>query len=302
MAKIIKNNKIINEDFFDEEGIEKQLSDGTEDELEVYRRGKGLFKFRFKTEFTGINDHWRGNDECYYPVKKVYDRICEVLDRSGLLAGDVIVALPHVSDDNNKIEEFDVTEKQMHEGEIEVNSLYGYNEISNDTVFTYDIYFDKMIRCSFQSFCYRLERMIAGLGKAIKVLPRDKGELIFYKLDKETREYKTVYPASSLYTSLSTTPTKTYVAIYRECVDPTQDLKSKEDDKFIEDVRLDVDLDAIARTAIRRAVENCELHPEIKLLYTVNVPYVQSLRQRWNSGKPCSFIVMDLKFPEKEVD
>ena len=85
-------------------------------------------------------------------------------------------------------------------------------------------------------------------------------------------------------------------------MDSERELSVDRNSHFLEDIRFDVNLDAIARKAIRKAMENCELHPRIKLLYTLNVPYLQWTRRRWNSGKPCSFIVMDLEFPEKEVD
>lgn len=44
---------------------------------------------------------------------------------------------------------------------------------------------------------------------------------------------------------------------------------------------------------------NCPLKPKVKLLYTVNVPFPYRV---WNSPKPCSFIMVDLEFPENEVD
>lgn len=292
----------INEDFMDDLDLSK---DASRDDVHIDERpdNDGKFMFKFITSFHGINHHWRGDDPCFYPVKTIYTKICRIVDKCNLLI-EPRVSLPTArdcngkNDNDKKMRPFTVTWDMLEDDTIDINKRYGYNEISNSTDFTYDITFDGIINCSYKRFCEWIDRLAVALGGAVKVFPEDGGELQFW-VRQENGEYKDV-TYSRIYTSVSTIPEKMYSKMYMELL-PDKDIPQEQykNEEWIKRQRCNIELDAIAKNALRYMASNCPLKPKVKLLYTVNTPYPYRV---WNSPKPCSFVLADLEFPEKEVD
>lgn len=46
---------------------------------------------------------------------------------------------------------------------IDVNKLYGYNELSYHTDFTYDICFDEIVPCKFETFIRRFDNLLSSI-------------------------------------------------------------------------------------------------------------------------------------------
>ena len=292
----------INEDFMDDLDLAKDAGRG---DVNIDERpdNDGKFMFKFITQFHGIKHHWRGDDECFYPVKTIYTKICRIVDKCNLLI-EPRVSLPYArdcnghNDNDKKMRPFTVTWDMLEDDAIDINKRYGYNEISDSTIFTYEITFDGIIKCSFKRFCEWIDRLAVALHSAIRIFPEDGGELQFWER-QENGEYKDV-AYSRIYTSVSTIPEDMYSKMYMELL-PEKDIPQDQykSSLWIKKERCKIDLDTIAKNALQHMAANCPLKPRVKLLYTVNTPFPYRV---WNSDKPCSFIMVDLEFPEKEVD
>ena len=288
------------EDFIDDIDLTPDSIDDLQHErLPANRK----FMLKFITSFCGINYHWREVDPCFYPVESIYKRICHVLDRTGLLI-DPRVSLPTARDCNGKnnndkkMKPFTVTDDMFGDDTIDINALYGWNELSDSTTFTYDITFEGIVPCSFKQFHAKFDRMVEALGKAIKIFPKDRGELQFW-VKQENGEYKDA-TYSRIYTDVSTFPGNMYTKMYNILLpDRTIPEEQSDAEEWMKKERCKVDLDSIVRNALNYMAEHSPLKPQVKLLYTVNAPFGYRV---WNSPRPCSFILADLKFPTNEVD
>jgi hypothetical protein len=67
------------------------------------------------------------------------------------------------NDNDKKMRPFTVTWDMLEDDAIDINKRYGYNEISDSTIFTYEITFDGIIKCSFKRFCEWIDRLAVAL-------------------------------------------------------------------------------------------------------------------------------------------
>ena len=99
------------------------------------------------------------------------------------------LSLPFVSDKGHEKKftagEFRVTKEQFDDEAIDINSLYGFNELSYHTDFTYDICFDCIVNCSFSGFITKLDRILAVLDRVTHYFTEDRGEMDLYDMRGE---------------------------------------------------------------------------------------------------------------------
>lgn len=264
--------------------------------------------FKFKHQFAGIYHHWKGNDdECFYPLRTFYNRIWKIIDRSNFFINPTL-SLPFVSDESTKctgtskkiLKEFRVDEEMFSDDSIDVNKLYGFNELSYHTDFTYDICFDEIVSCKFETFIRRFENILSFIRKATSTFVEDKGEFDFY--DMRFDEPKKIN-SSPFYTSLSTFNQDSYVKVYSTLF-PDKAPEISHDDNWssaqLRRQRSNLDFELMVKNGLKRCAED-DLKPEIKLIDTVDKPYFDYFGA--DKGKiVLSFAMIDMKFPEKEVD
>ena len=167
-------------------------------------KGDERFTMEFKSRYSGIYYHWRGHDEHFYPLKTIYKKIYRVLERQTLLI-EPSLSLPYMSDGNNKIEARQIELDEFSDNSIDVNSIYKFNELSYDTIFTFRIDFRGIRNCSFQGFIRNLDEILMRLQRAIEVFNTDYGEIrIIDNLNPNNRSYQ-------LYTKISTSSEDTYL-------------------------------------------------------------------------------------------
>ena len=132
-------------------------------------KGDEPFTFVLKTTYGGIYHHWRGHDPHYYPLRTIYKKIYKVLERTAFLKNPTL-SLPFMTDANyenwkkngrsNKMEARQIEPDEFSDTSLDVNSIYGFNEISEDTEFIYNINFWGIPKCSFKRFIYKMDEIL----------------------------------------------------------------------------------------------------------------------------------------------
>lgn len=314
----IKYKKLF-EDFIDDIEDEIQRNEEPSDEKlgidPTLRLPKGdePFTFVLKTKYCGINYHWAGHDPHFYPLKTIYKRIYKVLDRTAFLKNPTL-SMPFMTDANyenwgknnmkNKMEQRQIELSEFSDESLDVNSIYGYNEISNDTEFIYNINFCGIPKCSFRRFIHKMDEILQGIYRAIHIFNNDNGEITEFKDNRQPDKRIWHNP---LYLQCSTKPQESYAKIFK-VLRPEAELTEDEMDSHSHDTllrqRTNIDIEAVVAYGTKDAMVNADPHPVIKIHDAFNVPLYSPEHWQFDGRNPLlSFIVADLTYPGlKEVD
>lgn len=188
----LKKYERVFEDFIDDIGDDLQRdAEPSDEQLGIdpslrLPNGDEPFTFVLKTTYGGINHHWRGHDPHYYPLRTIYKKIYKVLERTAFLKNPTL-SMPFMTDPNyenwkksnysNKMEQRQIEPSEFSDKSLDVNSIYGFNEISDCTEFIYNINFCGIPKCSFKRFIHKMDEILQGIYRAIHVFKNDTGEI-----------------------------------------------------------------------------------------------------------------------------
>ena len=308
------------EDFIDDIEDEIQRDEEPNDEklgIDLSLRlpkGDEPFTFVLKTTYCGINHHWKGHDPHFYPLKTIYKRIYKVLERTAFLKNPTL-SMPFMTDANyenwgknkmkNKMERRQIETSEFSDESLDINSIYGFNEISDNTEFIYNINFYGIPKCcSFRRFIYKMDELLQGIYRAIHIFNDDNGEIMEFKDNRQPD--KRIWH-SPLYLQCSTKPQESYAKIYKVLL-PEQELTEEESDRNSYETlirqRTNVDIDAIVAYGVKEAMAEADPQPIIKVHDNFNIPLYNPQRLYFDGReKLLSFIVADLTYPGlKEID
>ncbi len=184
---------------------------------------------------------------------------------------------------SNKMEARQIEPDEFSDDSLNINSIYGYNEISQDTEFIYNINFWGIPKCSFKRFIYKMDEILQGIYRAIHIFNNDTGEIKQF-IDNRHPDEKIWH--SILYCQCSTMPQDAYAKIFR-VLQPEQQLTDEEADRNSKESlfrqRTNIDIEAIVAYGVREAMSDADPHPVIKVHDAFNVPFYNSNDWRFDA-------------------